>query len=113
MIIKFSLSGGSWITGDKVDQIFMDVIAAKFSASVMSALWLGGKDRGSIEFSLQQISARFKLDYLSDNEFLDIQKTMVADGNYGQDAIREIYSRMLEIRDTVKDEDELEEESND
>jgi len=79
MIIKFSLSGGSCITGDKVDQIFRDVIAAKFSASVMSALWLGGKDRGSMEFSLQQISARFKLDYLSEDEFLDIQKTMVDD----------------------------------
>lgn len=113
MIIKFSLSGGSWITGEKVDQIFNEVTQYGFSASPLTGCWISAKKRGSINLTLNQISARFSIDYLTASEFLQMQSWFVRGRIVEEETVKDIYFKMMGIRDTVKDEDELAEESND
>ena len=108
MQIKFSLSGGEWMTGDRVDNLYARVVEFEFPASLITSMWCDRDMLGSIDISLSKISCRFSIVDAPRDDFIAIMQVFTTNDYPNDNLTRLIYNEMLALKKIYNEETENE-----
>ena len=106
MQIKFSLSGGEWMTGHGVDKIYARVVDLEVPASLITSMWCDRDMLGSIDLSLSNISCRFSIVDVPAEDFIAIMRVFMHEDYLDSDMTRALYSEMLALKKSYHEKEE-------